>query len=106
MDAIEAGYSFAGIVGVSPRRMTLRQLWQMAEGAARAARRSNLEIASLVWSLGSIDVEDYLHYGQMAETGSGGPPQAPPELQERLDAEIQKIRRENPSLPGVRSVKG
>jgi hypothetical protein len=108
MDGVEAGYHFAGVVGISPRRMTLRQLWMMAEGAIRNRRREVLELASLVWSLGSIDWESYLHFGHMTETGSGGPVQLTPEMHARVEAEVERIRRENPGLPGVRSsvVKG
>jgi len=99
MDAIEAGYAFAGIVGISPKKWTLRQLWMMAEGVAKSHRRDNLDVAVLVWSLGSIDYEDYLHFGVMSETGSGGPVQLSPEMQDKLDVEVQRIRKENPGLP-------
>lgn len=99
MDAIEAGYAFAGIVGISPKKWTLRQLWMMAEGATKSRRRDNLDTANLVWSLGSIDWGDYLHYGQLSETGSGGPVQVSPEMQDKIDAEVQRIRKENPGLP-------
>jgi hypothetical protein len=102
MDAIEAGYYFAGVLGISPRKWTLRQLWMMADGRVKASRRNNLELSSLVWGLSSIDWEDYLHYGQMTETGSGGPVQLKPELQEKIDAEVERIRRENPGLPTIR----
>lgn len=102
MDGIEAGYHFAGVVGISPRRWTLNQLWRMAEGAIRNRRREVLELASLVWSLGSIDGEAYLHYGQMSETGSGGPVQLTPELHSKIEAEVERIRRENPQLPQTR----
>jgi len=102
MDAIEAGYHFAGIAGISPCRHTLRQLWMMADGVTKSKRRENLELASLVWGLSSIDWEDYLHYGQMTETGSGGPVQVKPELQEKIDSEVERIRRENPKLPAFR----
>ena len=70
MDAIEAGYHFAGIVGISPRKFTLNQLWRMANGAVKQRRQECLELASLVWSLGSIDYEAYLHFGQMVEPGT------------------------------------
>ena len=102
MDGIEAGYHFAGIVGISPRKLTLNQLWRMAEGAIKNRRREVLELASLVWSLGSIDYEAYLHYGQMSETGSGGPVQLTPELHAKIEAEVERIRRENPQLPQAR----
>ena len=99
MDGIEAGYHFAGVIGISPRRFTLNQLWRMADGKIKNRRRETLELASLVWGLSSIDWEDYLHFGVMTETGSGGPVQVPPELQDKLAAEVARIRNDNPSLP-------
>ena len=104
MDGIEAGYHFAGVVGISPRKFTLNQLWRMAEGAIKNRRREVLELASLVWSLGSIDAEDYLHYGQLSETGSGGPVQLTPELHAKIESEVERIRLENPQLPQARSL--
>jgi hypothetical protein len=102
MDGIEAGYHFAGIIGISPRTFTLNQLWRMANGATKQRRRESLELASLVWSLGSIDYESYLHYGEMVETGSGGPVQLTPEMQARVEAESERIRQANPGLPKAR----
>jgi hypothetical protein len=99
MNGIEAGYHFAGAVGVGPRGYTLRQLWMMAEGAAKMARRKTLELATLVWSLGDVDVEDFLHFGHMNTTGKGGPVQLTPDLHARIEAEVARIRRENPGLP-------
>lgn len=99
MSAIEAGYHFAGIAGVNPRGFTLRQLWMMATGAERGHRKRNLELATLVWSLSEIDWQNYLLYGVMTQTGRGGPVQVSPEMQARIDAEVDRIRRENPNLP-------
>lgn len=104
MNAIEAGYHYAGIAGLSPRGMTLRQLWMMAEGVTKAGRRKTFELATLVWSLGSIDVDDYLHFGVLSETGSGGPVQLTPEMQARVAEAEEKIRRENPGLPTVKGL--
>jgi hypothetical protein len=106
MDAIEAGYEFAGILGISPRGLTLRQLWRMAHGAQKDSRRENLELANLVWGLAEIDWEDYLLYGRMGSTGKGGPVQVKPDVQEKIDAEIERIRRENPNLPAFRQDTG
>ena len=103
MDGIEAGYHFAGICGVSPKGNTLRQLWMMANGRTSAGRRQNLELANLVWGLSEIDWEAYLLYGEMSQTGRGGPVQVKPELQAQIDEEIQRIRRENPGLPQIRT---
>ena len=103
MDGIEAGFHFAGIVGISPRRHTLRQLWRMAEGVIKNGRRQALELATMVWSIGSIDAADYLHYGIVTETGRGGPVQLEPDLQAKVEAEVEKTRRENPGLPSCTS---
>lgn len=102
MDAIEAGYEFAGILGISPRGLTLNQLWRMANGIRKDRRRENLELANLVWGLSEIDWTEYLLYGRMTSTGKGGPVQVKPEVQERIDAEVERIRRENPGLPAFR----
>ena len=103
MDAIEAGYEFAGIVGIRPNGLTLNQLWRMASGAQKNRRRENLEIANLVWGLSEIDWQEYLLYGQMSSTGRGGPVEVRPDLQEKIDAEVERIRRENPNLPGFKT---
>jgi len=99
MDAIEAGYHFAGLCGITPKGWTLRQLWMMANGKISFGRRNNLEVASLVWGLSDIDWESYLLYGEMSQTGRGGPVQVSPETQAKIDEEIDRIRRENPGLP-------
>lgn len=106
MDAIEASYEYAGILGLSPRGLTLRQLWRMAHGNQKDRRRESLEIANLVWGLSEIDWEEYLLYGRMSSTGKGGPVQVKPDVQEKIDAEIERIRRENPNLPAFRQVPG
>lgn len=102
MNAIDASYHFAGVCGLSPKGWTLRQLWAMANGRIGNRRRENLELASLVWSLGEIDWESYLLYGEMTETGRGGPVQLTPELHARIEAEVERIRKENPDLPTIR----
>jgi len=73
----------------------------MANGKISAGRRQNLELANLVWGLSDIDWECYLLFGEMSATGKGGPVQVRPELQEKIDAEIERIRRENPGLPKI-----
>jgi hypothetical protein len=99
MDAIEAGYHFAGICVVHPKGWTLRQLWMMANGKISSGRRQNLELANLVWGLSEIDWEAYLIYGEMSGTGRGGPVQVKPEVQARIDEEIERLKAENPGLP-------
>lgn len=101
MDAIESSFHFAGVTGIEPRGKTLNVLWQMAEGRVKNRRRESLELAALVWSLGDIDWGDYLKFGEMSPTGKGGPVKLEPAMQAKLDAEIERIRRDNPSLPKV-----
>jgi len=74
----------------------------MAEGKVKNKRREQLELATLVWGIGEIDWEEYLLYGEMTETGSGGPVQLDPELQAQVEAESERLRNENPGLPKVR----
>jgi len=103
MDAIEAGLHFAGVVGIDPRGKTLNLLWRMANGKIKNRRKEILELANLVWALGEIDFEAYLLYGEMSNTGRGGPVKVNPELQARIDAEVERLRQENPGLPKFRS---
>jgi hypothetical protein len=103
MDGIRAGYHFAGTCGVTPRGWTLRQLWMMANGRKFAIRQQNLEIASLVWGLSDIDWESYLLFGEMSPTGRGGPVELSPETRQKVEEEIERIRRENPGLPKVKA---
>jgi len=102
MGAIEAGYHFAGICSVSPKGYTLRQLWMMANGKQTAQRNANVDVAYLVWAMSEVDIEAYLLFGEMSETGRGGPVDLTPELQHRLEQEVERIRAENPGLPTVR----
>lgn len=101
MDAIEAGFHFAGICGIEPRKKTLNVLWRMAEGRVKNRRREQLELAALVWGVGELDWESYLQFGEMTETGRGGPVQLEPEVQAKVDEEIERQRREDPGLPKV-----
>ena len=106
MDGVEAGFHFAGIVGIRPAGQTLKRLWMMANGRVSQRRRELLELANLVWGLDSVDHEAYLLYGEFAETGKGKAVQVRPDLQEKIDAEIERIRRENPGLPKLKTHNG
>ncbi len=99
MGGIEAAYSFAGVVGIKPHGMTLDQLWRMACGRIRQRRFEMVEQAMLVWIADDIDLEIYQLFGVMEATGKGGPVQVKPELQAKIDAEIERQRREDPTLP-------
>lgn len=99
MDATEAGLNFAGILGIEPKGKSLDILWRMAEGRVKNRRREQLELASLVWAIGDISWDDYLRFGEMSETGTGGKVKLDPDLQEKVDAEAKRLRDENPGQP-------
>jgi hypothetical protein len=103
-DGAEACYRYAGIVGVSARKHTLRQLWMMAEGVLRQRRIDHVQLACIALSHG-VDVERYLETGVIGESSVGKPLELTPEMQARVDAEVERIRRENPHLPSLPVVK-
>lgn len=98
MDAVDASYHYAGIVGVQPHGMTFRQLWKMAVGRIQNRRVELFEQARLVWGLGDVDLRQYLCYGTWESTGAGGPSRVPPEIQAQVDIEIAKTYEANPEL--------
>jgi len=99
MDCIEACYRFAGITGFSPHEYTLRELFAMACGKAFQKRVELLQLVNLVWSIDQVDKEQFLLCGSLASTGKGGPVQLDENIQARIDAEVDRIRAENPNLP-------
>lgn len=104
MDGIEAAYHFAGVLGMSPAGQTLRSLWRMACGRLKQKRNETVELAVMVWAMGDYDIESYLAFGSLDETGRGKPVKLEPELEARVDAEVEKIRRESEGLPKVKAV--
>lgn len=102
MDGVDACYHFAGIVGVHPRALTLRRLWQMTEGRNRQQRSDMLEQASLVWAGGDVDLELYLFCGLWIDSNVGRPMKYSPEMEARIEQEVAKIRSENPDLPQLK----
>jgi hypothetical protein len=73
MDAIDACYHFAGIVGLNPHEFTLRELWKMACGKIKQRRFEMFELSRLVWCPEDLDVSRYLLFGLMQSTGVGEP---------------------------------
>lgn len=98
MDAVEACYAFAGIVGIRPHGLTLCQLWKMANGKLKAMRYHQLGQASMVWGLGNADPIVYAEYGQMTDSKVGKPLEHDAETQAKIDAEVARIYADNPHL--------
>lgn len=73
LGAIDACYHFAGIIGISPQELTLKELWMMACGKIKQRRFEMLELSRLVWCPEDLDVSRYLLFGQMQSTGVGEP---------------------------------
>jgi hypothetical protein len=104
MDGIEAAYEFAGIVGIRPHGMTLRQLWRMACGKMRQTRIESLQLICLAFNK-ELDTHRFLETGQMVESDIGKPLKLSPELEEKVQQEVERIRRENPELPSLPAIK-
>jgi len=99
LNGVEACYYYAGVIGINAAGITLRRLWMMACGRIRQQRIAMTEQAYLVWAMGDIDIESYTFFGQLTLTGVGGQMQVSPDMQAKIDAEVEKTRRENPELP-------
>ena len=72
MHAIDACLAFAGITGHDPHNFTLRELWQMAEGKAKAKRFELLDAARLP-NTENLDIGRYLLFGHFVTTDVGEP---------------------------------
>ena len=97
---MDAAYEFAGIIGIRPHGMTLRQLWRMANGRAKQTRLESLQLICLAFNDG-LDTKRFLETGAVTESCVGKPIELTPEEEAAVQAEIEKIRRENPELPAV-----
>lgn len=98
MDAIAACYTFAGVVGIHPRGLTLCQLWRMAEGKLRALRYHQIGQSFAIFGMADADPIVYAEYGKAEPTGYGKPLEHSPEMQEQIDARIAEIYEQNPGL--------
>jgi len=103
MNAVDACYYFAGVVGISPERWTLKRLWQMANARIEQARRESVQLAGLVWGMGAMDIEAFIHFGEWVSFDKNRPVEFSEEQERNIQAEIERIRRENPGLPGAKS---
>lgn len=94
MDGIDAWYHFAGIVGISPVGHTLRRLWQMADAKIKQSRSESVQLAALVWGLGNLDVDAFIHYGEWSTFETGGTPKFSPEMEAKIQAEMERLKSE------------
>jgi len=78
--------------------MTLRQLWRMANGRAKQSRRESFDLVRLAFN-DSIDVLAFLNTGSVVESCVGKPLELSPEMEAKVQEEIERIRAENPQLP-------
>ena len=104
LNGIDAAYEFAGVVGIHPRGMTLRQLWRMANGRAKQSRREAFDLVRIAFN-DSLDVLTFLNTGSVVESCVGKPLELSPEMESAVQAEVEKIRRENPNLPQVLAIR-
>lgn len=100
MDGVEAAYEFAGIVGIRPHGLTLRQLWRMAAGKQKQDRWNSFHLICLAFN-DSLDTQRFLETGIMIESPAGKPIELSPELEAKVQEEVNRIRRENPDLPTI-----
>lgn len=100
LDGVEAAYEFAGMIGIRPHGLTLRQLWRMANGRAKQNRLESLQLVCLAFNEG-LDAKRFLEQGIIEESCVGKPLELSPEMEAQVQIEIERIRRENPDLPQI-----
>lgn len=98
MDPVEACYEFAGMTGLHPKGLTLRELWMMADGRARQRRLESYHLIALAFQDG-IDVQRFVETGQIAESCVGKPLELSPEMEAKVQKQVEELRRQNPDLP-------
>jgi hypothetical protein len=103
MDGVDAAYEYAGIVGIRPHGLTLRQLWRMAIGEIRQ-RRWDAWSAMQIQYNDDMDHQKFLETGSLVESCVGKPLVLSPENEAKVQAEIDRIRRENPNLPQYNTI--
>ncbi len=104
MDGVEACWHFAGILGFEPQRKTLRTLWRLATGRSTQRRIEMVEQAMLVLSLGDMDIERYILFGEIFTDVGGGELKLSPKLEAKVQEEVERIKKEkaNKKLPKPR----
>jgi hypothetical protein len=102
MDGVEAAYQFAGVLGIRPHGLTLRQLWRMVNGLQKQRRLETVHLVCLAFN--KVNVSQFLATGALEESPVGKPVVLRPDLEAQAQAEIERIRRENPDLPRIPAV--
>jgi len=74
----------------------------MANGATKQRRLDALHIVCLAFN-DSIDIQKFLNYGSVTDSNVGKPLILSPDLEAKVEQEIERIRRENPNLPQLKS---
>ena len=72
----------------------------MANGRAKQTRIEALNLIVLAFHDG-LDTRRFLETGMIAESNVGKPIQLTPEEEAAVQAEIDRIRKENPDLPTI-----
>jgi hypothetical protein len=101
---VDAAYEFAGMIGIRPHGLTLRQLWRMANGRAKQKRIESLQLIMLAFN-DSLDASKFIQTGQLLESCVGKPLELSDELEHRIAEEIERTRRENPDLPQIAAIR-
>jgi len=70
----------------------------MANGRTKQSRRESFDLVRLAFN-DSIDVLAFLNTGSVAESCVGKPLELSPEMEAKVQEEIERIRAENPQLP-------
>lgn len=102
LNGIDACYHFAGVVGIKPNGITLRNILVMANGRMKQSRIEAVQLAGLVWGIGSIDIDKFIHFGIAEQTGAGGPVRLSQEMEAKVAEEVAKLRMSDPTLPKPR----
>lgn len=77
----------------------------MANGVAKQRRIETMHLIHVAFN-DSLDVPRFLQTGQIEESSIGKPLKLSDELEEQVQAEIDRIRRENPNLPKFKATGG
>lgn len=72
----------------------------MANGRQKQSRREAFDLVRIAFN-DSLDVLAFLNTGSVVESCVGKPLELSPEMEAAVQAEVETIRRNNPTLPQV-----